>query len=902
MSLRQKTLLIIVLTLAGLILVLALLVTTLWFSGAAQLEQRDQQQALSRVTTALSGELADLDRFAADWAGWDDTYAFMADGNPAYIDSTITVETFLRSDLNSILFVDLNGRIVYGATIDPATQSLRPVSLHWAEYLPALTQHLGTDSAIMSVISLDGQPSLVAARPILTSDYAGPIRGTLIMERRLTDEQLHNFERVVGLQLTMHDPHAPQLPEDFQQAYRVLAANADQTATYAQPVNDYLTELYSLLQAANGEPALLLRIVVPRTAYQYALAASRILTISLLVIWMAFGALTMILLDRFVLRRLAQLDTSVEHITASGDLSARVPVTAHDELSRLAQSINGMLAALEQAQQDNNHLLHETRRQLGELSLLHTAAVATAHSSSLDAALQEIAQSVYDAFEAVNTMVVLCDPDCTRLTIRASVGLPDEVLTLRELKGGQGLSGAVAASGETIVVADVARDARYYAADTRTRSELCVPLKVGGRISGLINVESDQLGFFTAADRQLLETLAHNLSMIVENLRLLEELRAVNEQLTEHDRLKNRFIANMGHELRTPLNAILGFSELLGDEAPGPLNDEQRDYVAHIYTSGQHLLALINDILDLSKLQANRLVLDRRAAHPAEIVAAAETFVWPAVQRKRQTLSNAVSPELPSLYVDPLRVKQVLINLLSNACKFTPANGQITVLAEVWRDGWLRVGVRDTGPGIPPEKQAEVFEEFAQIGGERMLVERGTGLGLTIARRLVELHGGQIWIESTGRPGEGATFYFTLPLADAAAMPPRLATRLLVIDDDPLIIDLLQSILLPPDYEVLDVSDPAQALQRVRRDQPDVILLDLMMPELDGFQLLAAVQRDADTTRPPVIVLTAKELSAAELAELNRLACAVLTKTQLRRATLLAAIQQARQTNSTQAA
>jgi CheY-like chemotaxis protein len=366
--------------------------------------------------------------------------------------------------------------------------------------------------------------------------------------------------------------------------------------------------------------------------------------------------------------------------------------------------------------------------------------------------------------------------------------------------------------------------------------------------------------------------------------------------------LKNRFIANMGHELRTPLNAILGFSELLGDEAPGPLNDEQRDYVAHIYTSGQHLLALINDILDLSKLQANRLVLDRRAAHPAEIVAAAETFVWPAVQRKRQTLSNAVSPELPSLYVDPLRVKQVLINLLSNACKFTPANGQITVLAEVWRDGWLRVGVRDTGPGIPPEKQAEVFEEFAQIGGERMLVERGTGLGLTIARRLVELHGGQIWIESTGRPGEGATFYFTLPLADAAAMPPRLATRLLVIDDDPLIIDLLQSILLPPDYEVLDVSDPAQALQRVRRDQPDVILLDLMMPELDGFQLLAAVQRDADTTRPPVIVLTAKELSAAELAELNRLACAVLTKTQLRRATLLAAIQQARQTNSTQAA
>jgi hypothetical protein len=901
MSLRQKTLLIIALTLAGLILVLALLVTTLWFSGAAQLEQRDQQQALSRVTTALSGELADLDRFAADWAGWDDTYAFMADANPAYIDSNLTVETFLRSYLHSILFVDLNGQIVYGATIDPAANRLRPVSTQWAEYLPALTKHLSTDSAIMSVISLDGQPSLVAARPILTSDYAGPIRGTVIMERRLTAEQLHNLAQIVGLQLTVHDPHAAQLPEDFQQAYRVLAANADQTATYAQPVNDYLTELYSLLQAANGEPALLLRIEVPRTAYQYALSVSRVLSISLLAIGVIFGALTLIWMDRFVLRRLAQLSASVEHITASGDLSARAPITAHDELSRLAHAINGLLAGLQQAQQDNERLLYETRRQLGELSLLHTAAVATSHSSSLDAALHEIAQSVYDAFEAVNALVLLCDPDGARLTIRASVGLPAEVLPLRELTGGQGISGAVVASGETIVVADVARDARYYAVDPRTRSELCVPLKVGGRVSGLINVESDQPGFFTAADRQLLETLAHNLSMIVENLRLLEELRAANEQLTERDRLQNQFIANMSHELRTPLNAILGFSELLSDEAPGPLNDEQRDYVAHIYTSGQHLLALINDILDLSKLQANRLALERRTAHLAEIVAAAQTFVWPMVQRKRQILSSTVSSALPGLYVDPLRVKQVLINLLSNACKFTPANGQIAVLAEVWRDGWLRVGVRDTGPGIPPAKQAEVFEEFMQIGGERVLVERGTGLGLTIARRLVELHGGQIWIESTGRPGEGAIFYFTLPLADDATRPPRAVTRLLVIDDDQLIIDLLQSILLPPDYEVLGVVDPTQALERVRRDRPDVVVLDLTMPEQDGFQLLTALQRDVDMARLPVVVLTAKELSAAERAELDRVAQAVLTKTQLRRATLLATIQQARQANPAQA-
>jgi signal transduction histidine kinase/HAMP domain-containing protein len=490
-------------------------------------------------------------------------------------------------------------------------------------------------------------------------------------------------------------------------------------------------------------------------------------TLDLLVLGLVLGALMLFWIDRFILRRLAQLETSVEHITTTGDLSARMPVTDQDELSVLARSINGMLAALEQAQHDNAHLLQETRRQLGELSLLHTAAIATARSSSLDAALQEIAQSAYDAFDAVNTMVILCEPDQTNLKIRASVGVPVEVLATRQFKQGQGIIGAVADSGETILVNDVTRDARYYEADARTRSEVCAPLKIGERLIGMINVESDQLGFFTTTDQQLLQTLAHNLSMIVEDLRLLEEVRTANEQLTELDRLKSQFVANMSHELRTPLNAILGFSELLSDEVAGPLNDEQRDYVEHIYTSGQHLLALINDVLDLSKLQAGRVELEQRPAYLAEIAAAAQTFVWPAAQRKHQTLSSEVSPDLPSLYVDPLRVKQALINLLNNACKFTPSEGRITVQAEVWRDGWLRVGVSDTGPGIALDKQEAVFEEFTQLGGERMVVERGTGLGLAIARRLIELHGGQMWVESTGQPGEGATFYFTLPLADA---------------------------------------------------------------------------------------------------------------------------------------
>jgi signal transduction histidine kinase len=660
------------------------------------------------------------------------------------------------------------------------------------------------------------------------------------------------------------------------------------------PLSNEVAAAYTVLFAVNGEPVLLLRAEEPRSAYQNAQTATRTLAIYLLLLGVVFGGLAVILIDRFVLRRLAQLEASVRHITDSGDLSARVPVTAHDELSSLAHSINNMLAAREQAQQENVRLYDAARHQLGELSLLHTAAIATARSASLDAALQEIAQSVYDAFEAVNTMVILCEPDWTNLKIRASVGVPAETLAARQFKEEQGIIGAVAQTGQAILVNDVARDPRYFEADVRTRAELCAPLKIGERVMGMINVESNQLNAFTTDDLQLLQTLAHNLSTIVENLRLLEELRAANERLTELDRLKNQFVANMSHELRTPLNAILGFSELLLDEVPGPLNDEQRDYTQHINTSGQHLLALINDILDLSKLQANRIDLERRTTYFADIAAAAQTFVWPDAQRRRQTLIIDVPPDLPSLYVDPLRVKQVLINLLNNASKFTPPEGRITVHAEVWREDWLRASVSDTGPGIPPDKQAAIFEEFAQFNWERPVVERGTGLGLAIARRLVELHGGQIWIESAGQPGLGATFYFTLPLADAATMPRQTGTRLLIVDDDPLIIELLQSILPLPEYEVFGITDPAQVIDRVLRDKPDVIVFDLLLPDVDAFEILSALRARGI----PIIALTARTLSADERAEIEPLVQAVLPRTQLRREALINLIQQVRQTTT----
>jgi signal transduction histidine kinase/CheY-like chemotaxis protein len=492
--------------------------------------------------------------------------------------------------------------------------------------------------------------------------------------------------------------------------------------------------------------------------------------------------------------------------------------------------------------------------------------------------------------------VLLCPPGSSAIEVRAHVGVSPETLQTRHFARGQGLIGWVAEHGEPALVDDVNQDLRYYPSDSRTRSELCVPLMLDERVIGVINVESDQPGGFSSSDLQLLQTLAHNLSIIVEKLRLLEELRAANERLTELDRLKNRFLANMNHELRTPLNAVLGFSELLIDGVPGPLNDDQRAYVQHIHTSGQHLLALINDVLDLSKLQAGRVELELRQAHLTDVATEAYTFILPAAQRKHQGVIIDLPADLPVLYVDILRVKQVLINLLNNACKFTPEAGTITVRATRVNDDWLQASISDTGPGIPPEWQGDLFEEFSQIDqkGQR---ELGTGLGLAIARRLIELHGGKIWIESSGILGEGTTFHFTLPCYTATrhAAPHSAATRLLIIDDDPLIIELLQAILPPPEFEVFGTTFAEQTIERIARDKPDVLLLDLLMPGVNGFDILAALRRDPRTCETRVLVFTAKTLSAAEQAEVNRLAQAVLTKNQLRREVLLTAIRQVRQ-------
>ena len=316
----------------------------------------------------------------------------------------------------------------------------------------------------------------------------------------------------------------------------------------------------------------------------------------------------------------------------------------------------------------------------------------------------------------------------------------------------------------TIVIDDIdaqpeLRDASRTVKLTGSRSLVAVPVVSETGLVGVMILGRTAVRPFTTREVELVETFADQAAIAIQNVRLFNEIQQKSRELEVANRHKSEFLANMSHELRTPLNAIIGFSEVLLQQIFGDINAKQTEYLGDVLSSGKHLLSLINDILDLSKIEAGRMELEVSKFSLANAIESGLVVVRERAARHGIRLSAAVPQTLPDIEADERKVKQILYNLLSNAVKFTPDGGAIEVSAAPEGE-LIRVSVRDTGIGIAPEDQPRVFEEFRQVGRERS--REGTGLGLTLTRRFVELHGGRISLEST--PGKGSTFSFRLPI------------------------------------------------------------------------------------------------------------------------------------------
>jgi two-component system, NtrC family, sensor kinase len=335
---------------------------------------------------------------------------------------------------------------------------------------------------------------------------------------------------------------------------------------------------------------------------------------------------------------------------------------------------------------------------------------------------------------------------------------------------GEGAIGQTAITRQPVQVPDITVPGAY---DSRVRTNLiesgvravlAVPMIHQDRLVGCLGVTRNGPGDFPPETIDLLRTFAAQSALAIQNARLFREIEDKSHQLEVASQHKSEFLANMSHELRTPLNAIIGFSEVLTDRMFGELNEKQEEYLKDIYASGTHLLSLINDILDLSKIEAGRMELELTDFHLPTALDNALMLVRERAGRRNITLQTSVDERLGEARADERKIRQVVLNLLSNAIKFTPEGGQIEVRA-VPVDGSVEVSVSDTGVGIAPEDQEAVFEEFRQVGTAERKAE-GTGLGLTLCRKFIELHGGRIWVKS--QVGSGSTFTFTIPARHGA--------------------------------------------------------------------------------------------------------------------------------------
>ncbi|MBF8250685.1 MAG: hypothetical protein HW382_313 [Deltaproteobacteria bacterium] len=359
-----------------------------------------------------------------------------------------------------------------------------------------------------------------------------------------------------------------------------------------------------------------------------------------------------------------------------------------------------------------------------------------------------------------------------------------------------------------------------------------------------------------------------------------DDLGSANLKLREMDRLKSEFLANMSHELRTPLTAIIGFSELLVDGVMGDMNEEQTDSVGNILTSGHHLLKLINDILDLSKIEAGKMVLQPEILDLGMIISFIKKTIAPLTKKKKQVLKIEMAEGIPDIYADPGKIKQLLLNLVGNAIKFTPEGGTITIGVE-FKDSCFVLSVTDTGIGIKQEDRERIFQEFQQAEGSTSREYDGTGLGLTLTRRLAEMHGGKIEVES--EVGKGSKFTAFIPFMlekrsslrkeeispveesrEAKELPRPSAGQetqplVLVVEDDPKLSRLLSVYLTQAGYRVEAAMDGDEAIKKAIALKPFAITLDIMLPKRDGWEVLQELKAMPETRDIPVIIVSMVE-------------------------------------------
>ena len=524
-------------------------------------------------------------------------------------------------------------------------------------------------------------------------------------------------------------------------------------------------------------------------------------------------------------------------------------------------------------------------RSVGELRALGEVGRAVSSTLDLETVLTTIVSRATQLSGTDAGVIYEYDELAEAFHPRAAWNFEDEFFQLLRgtpLRRGEGAVGQMAVTREPVQIPDILADVAYqsrmrdFLVRSGYRAVLAVPLLREESLLGGLVLCRKAPGQFPTEAIDLLTTFAAQSALAIQNARLFQEIQDKGRQLEVASRHKSQFLANMSHELRTPLNAIIGVTEMLLEDAQAAAQPDQVEAHERILRAGRHLLALINDILDLSKIEAGKLELSLESVALGPLVEDVVATIRPLAAKNANHVEVESPADVGTIRADPTRLRQALLNLASNASKFTE-RGRIRVVVTRQPDAggqdWVSMVVSDTGIGMTAEQMARLFEEFTQADASTTRKYGGTGLGLAISRRLCRMMGGDITVTST--PGEGSVFTIRLP-ADGRIVQPvatapgpkpiatmpgpgspgRAATPVLVIDDDETVRDLMYRFLVREGFSVITAANGIEGLKRAREAHPAAITLDVMMPDLDGWTVLAALKGDPTLADIPVILVT----------------------------------------------
>lgn len=597
------------------------------------------------------------------------------------------------------------------------------------------------------------------------------------------------------------------------------------------------------------------------------------------------GALGFVVAGKLV-QPLLLLHEGAEHIR-KGDLGYRLQVKTDDEIEALADKFNEMAEELSESYATLEHkVLARTR----ELQALNQIATTANQSLELQELLDTTLEKVIEVTGFESGYVELFNASESQLVMKSHFGLSPTLLNELHTAGNLQISLEVINTRAPVILegTDVSKTNNPLI-NAGYQTLIVFPAQSKNKIIGAFTLASRAPRSFTAQDLLLLSSIGNQVGTAVENAHLFQKEQETVEKLMEMDRIKSEFLSNVSHELRTPLTSIIGFSEILLDRLAGALTPDQESYVRNMNTSGQHLLEIINNLLDLSKIKAGKMEVHSHLFSLRSLLETIQQTIIPMTYKRGLHFDLSIDEGLDMICSDEGKVKQILLNILENAIKFTPAKGSVQLQVRARRMGRapaVEMSVRDTGIGIPAQALNKIFDEFQQIDGSYTRDYTGAGLGLAITKRFVDILGGEISVES--QAGAGSTFRVSIPIPEERDIqPPPIQTfsaseikaqpdailsapalsggseedrpRILVVEDDPAVAKLLALYLTQEGYAVVHAYDGQDAIEKAQEIKPFAITLDIMLPRIDGWEVLKKLKTLPATRDIPVIIVSIVE-------------------------------------------